>query len=469
MTDNPLRLLLEFDNRIQRDRDQPAPFLHRRDRRFALDCQHQGIQPGARQWLDHMNRLSGPGEGNSSVARELQIWRRINTGFAIGGALFGVITMLGLLFYEGGQRINVTVFLAFILLQLLLAVATTLQALVGWQPWHALTRKLRTNPASPTRTALQPLLAARAAQAGGFALATAGLLTLLVTVVIQDLAFGWSTTLDTAGGSYHHLVSTLAKPWAWLWPAAAPSAELVEATRFFRAAPDANTLAPERWGQWWPFLTMAWLFWALIPRLILLALSHWLLARRARHLLARHPGMQALLYRMETPTIDTGSSHSDADDLPDTSTTSQLTTLPDTPVCICWADAADNGLPEALSSLQGACSQAGGNASLAEDDAVLKLTGTQLANQPTPRVLLVTRSWQPPTGELNDFLDAARSQWPNGTRVTLVPLATNPNQPPANHLLEPWLRFAERLPAGFATVATPHAITRATPAQESRA
>lgn len=465
MTDNSLRLLLEFDNRIQRDREQPAPFLHRRDRRFALDCQQQGIRPDARQWLVQMDRLSGPGEGDQSVNRELHAWQRINAGFTLVGAIFGVITMLGLLFYEGGQRINVTVFLAFVLLQLFLALATTLQALVGWQPWRGLTRKLQTHPASSVRTALQPLLAARAAQAGGFALATTGLLTLLVMVVIQDLAFGWSTTLDTASASYHHLVSALAAPWAWLWPAATPSAELVDATRFFRAAPDAGTMPPERWGQWWPFLAMAWLVWALIPRLILLATSHWLLAHRARRLLAHHPGMQALLYRMETPTIETGSNHNDAEDLPDTGTTSQPTSLPDTPVCICWAGAGNSGLPQALSAVDNRCSQAGGNASLANDEAVLNLTAKQLASQPKPQVLLITSSWQPPTGELNDFLESARDHWPTGTQVTVLPLATDPEHPPANHLLEPWLRFTERLPAGFATIATPHA----TAAQESQA
>lgn len=48
--------------------------------------------------------------------------------------MFGCLTMLGLLFYEGGQRINITVILAFVALQLLLALFTTAQSLVGWQP-----------------------------------------------------------------------------------------------------------------------------------------------------------------------------------------------------------------------------------------------------------------------------------------------------------------------------------------------
>ena len=50
MIHNPLRLLLDFDDRIQRDRDQAPAFLHRRDRRFALDCQQRGQSPDAALW-----------------------------------------------------------------------------------------------------------------------------------------------------------------------------------------------------------------------------------------------------------------------------------------------------------------------------------------------------------------------------------------------------------------------------------
>lgn len=463
MTDTPLRLLLAFDNRVQRDRDQPANFLHRRDRRFALDCQQKGVQPDARRWLTQLDRLSGAGEPDPAVTRELRTWQRTNAGFVTAGAVFGVITMLGLLFYEGGQRINVTVFLAFVLLQLLLAMATTIQAWVGWQPWRVLVHKLFKSPSNPTRAALYPLLAARAGQAGGLAFATTGLLTLLVMVVIQDLAFGWSTTLNTASASYHSLVSTLSQPWGWLWPAAVPSAELVEATRFFRAAPDAGSTTPERWGQWWPFLVMVWLVWAWIPRLLLLIVSHGLLNHRARRLLARHPGMQALLYRMETPVIDTGTDRNDAADLPDTQTVNPLGRLPESAVCICWAGAGDQGLPRALAGIPQSCHQAGGNASLADDEAALIETGQRLAKMPEPRIVLLTLSWQPPTGELSDFLAAARCQWPEPTRVTLVPLANEPDQPPAEHLLAPWLRFADRQPAGFVTVALPVPETKREP------
>lgn len=455
MSQNPLRLLLDFDDRIQRDRDQPSAFLHRRDRRFALDCEEQGITPDASRWLAHLDRLSGPGGLPSAGSRELRLWRRVTGGFVAAGCLTGLLTMLGLLFYEGGQRINITVILAFALVQLILALATTIQSILGWQPWRGLMRRLRRDNATPTKGRLQPLLMARAAHAGGTGFALAGLATLLVMVVVQDLAFGWSTTLDTAAAGYHNLINVVALPWAWLWPGAVPSLELVEATRFFRAAPGTTGADPARWGQWWPFVVMLWMTWTVLPRLLLLVLSQVLLRQRARQLLARHPGMQALLYRMETATLDTGSGHNDAHDLPDTRTRVKPGILPDTPLMICWAGAGEPELPQRLLAPDTRLFKAGGRASLAQDDEVLTQVAAELAGQTPPAVIVVTRSWEPPTGELHDFLDTARQRWPASTRVALLPLAQDPNRLPSPHLVQPWLRFTERLPAGFASVTLP--------------
>jgi len=59
-------------------------------------------------------------------------------------------------------------------------------------------------------------------------------------------------------------------------------------------------------------------------------------------------------------------------------------------------------------------------------------------------VWLVTRGWEPPTGELADFIEQAGQSWPADTRIALLPLAPEPRQPLAQHQLDQWLRFAER-------------------------
>lgn len=78
-------------------------------------------------------------------------------------------------------------------------------------------------------------------------------------------------------------------------------------------------------------------------------------------------------------------------------------------------------------------------------------------------MLILTRGWEPPTGELQDFLLAARAQWPGSARVVLVPLA-DPSEPASGQRwLAPWQRFAERLPTGFATVAVATGDTATVP------
>ncbi|WP_417565371.1 DUF2868 domain-containing protein [Marinobacter sp.] len=455
MTDRPLRLLLGFDAQAQRDKSQPPAFLHRRDRKFALVCQEQGVAPDAARWLAHLDRLSGPGTTPSAADQTLAFWRRVNTGFAAAGLVVGVLTMAGLLFYDGGQRINITVLLAFVLLQLLLALFTSVQSIVGWQPWRWLIRRFQAGEARKgTINRLHPLLMARAAHLGGLCFAVSGLVTLLVMVVVQDLAFGWSTTLETPAANYHQLVQLIAAPWAWLWPSAAPDLALIEATRFFRADAENASLDPALWGQWWPFFTMLWATWVLLPRLLLWLLTSVLIRNRARRLTSSHPAMHALLYRMETPALDTGNEHNDADDLPDTRIRDNLLPLPDSDTLLCWAGAGEPELPETLRCGKQLIVPAGGRASLTEDEQALNQIADHLKTGGN-NVILLTRCWEPPTGELQDFLESARGLWPRGTRVALLPLAADINREPDTHQIQPWLRFAERVGNEFVRVSLP--------------
>ncbi|AZT82150.1 DUF2868 domain-containing protein [Marinobacter sp. NP-4(2019)] len=454
MTDTAIRLLLEFDDQVRRDREQPPTFLHRRDRKYAMDCHKRGITPSPRHWLAHLARLSGQA-GKSSADAALGTWRHIMMGFILAGSAFGVVTMLGLLFYEGGQRINVTVILAVAFLQLLLAGVTTLQAFAGWQPWRPLLTRFSDQRSNAVLRKLQPQLMARAAHVGGLAFGTCGLLTLLVMVVVQDLAFGWSTTLNTDSHRFLGLVQAISAPWHWLWPTAVPDASLVETTRFFRAQAGAITLNPARLGDWWPFVAMVWAFYVLLPRLVLAIIADGHLRFRASRLLKRHPGLTAWQYRMETPALETGNAHNDAEHQPDTSTNSQLKPLPESDTVICWAGAGEPELPDALNGPDTLVLRAGGRASLQDDTITLAKAADHLAHITRPAVIVVTRGWEPPTGELQDFLQHAREQWPRASHVAVVPLTTSGLDEPPAHQLQQWLRFTERLGTDFACVSLP--------------
>jgi hypothetical protein len=452
MTDRSLRLLLDFDGCAQRDGGQSSVFLHRRDRKFALTCEEQGIEPSPQRWIVYINRFNDAHPDVNQSTKLLRFWRRVNTSFVAAGALFGLFSMLALLFYDGGQRINITVIIAFVAFQLLLALLTTVQSLVGWQPWRLLLQGFGSHSQSEFVSHIQPVLMARSAHMGGLCFALAGLISLLVMVLLQDLAFGWSTTLETDASAYHAIIAVICAPWAWLWPAAAPDLGLVDATRFFRASGSQGDTNPALWGQWWPFITMLWTTWALLPRLILYLVAGVLIRRKSRQLLGKHPAMRELMYRMETETLDTGDEHNDAVDLPELKTQFALTPLPEASILLSWAGAGDTGLPTYLTHSKSMLAKIGGRVTLSEDQRTLEQVAIKLAQGSNRCVLLATRSWEPPTGELEDFIAKAQERWPKGARLVLVPLATNTALHPEQHQLLPWLRFACRIPANFVSV-----------------
>lgn len=447
MADGRLRRLLAFDRQVRRDQAQSPVFLHRRDRRFALDCQARNQKPTVDGWLAHLNRVGQLGGNSDAIAAPdpaMTRWQRVLTVFIIAGAILGIFSMAGLLFYEGGQRINLTLLLAFAALQALLAAFTMIQSAVNWQPWGAVVRRFGLKAADSPLSPLMPALMARVAHAGGACFGLAGVATLLVLVVIQDLAFGWSTTLDTSAGAYHGLLSAIAWPWQHLWPAAVPDLSLVEATRFYRADVSGQA-SPELWGQWWPFVVMVWLVYVVTPRLAGLVLAQIQIRVHADRTLADHPGKVALDYRLETPTVDTGNDHNDAADNPNEQTVAQYQALPDSQILIYWAGADNPELPDSLTAGHLMTLAAGGQNSLAEDEHTIERCAELLATQRKPAVTLVTRSWEPPIAELEDFILQARRQWPGKTRIALLPFSSDSGQPGGPRQLGQWLRFSERL------------------------
>ncbi|MEO7068682.1 MAG: DUF2868 domain-containing protein [Rhodanobacter sp.] len=437
-----LSLLLEFDEQYRRDRQQDRQFLHRRDRHLATTQDIDGSRGSLSTWLD---AVRGHDRDPAHAGERLRTWRWMRVLFVVGGSVLGAATMLGLLYYDGGRRINVSLIIGVALLQLLLAVLTTVQAWIGWQPWHGVFRTLvarwlpeHAEPQPVLRTLAAPL-AARIAQSGGLAFGIAALVVLLSQVVIHDLAFGWSTTLQASAPAYHELTSALAWPWHNWMPSAVPSLALVEQSRYFRVGP-AVTTNPELLGIWWRFITMLWLLYVIVPRVALLGLARAQLAWRVRQQLAVHPGRAALRERCTTPWIDSGGG-AGTGTLP-SADSGTLAPAPATlgRVLIRWADAGDPGLAWQWLGADALGLEAGGSASLDADGAVL-----EQARAIGGPVIILTRGWEPPTGELADFISHARQRL-NSAPIQLLPLAPgSPLTLPDAPALAPWQRFIKRL------------------------
>ncbi|MEM6708932.1 MAG: DUF2868 domain-containing protein [Pseudomonadota bacterium] len=259
--------------------------------------------------------------------------------------------------------------------------------------------------------------------ATGYALGAVG--TLIGLIAFTDMAFGWSTTLDVPSGAVADGVRWLSQPWGWLWPAAAPSLELVENSRFFRAAGIEAAVAPQL-GRWWPFLLMTLLVYGVLPRLLLL----WFARRRLRaaehRLLLRNPAVDRLLQRLTTPLAEHHRPPPEEgrhEGLPQA-----MVAAPSAPALeldgelqvIVWNDAIDaTGLEGRFPAIEAGTLQPlelGSTLSLAQEQASLA------ALPETTRLVVFAKAWEPPLLEFQDLLLRLAERLKPAGRVLVVPV-----------------------------------------------
>jgi hypothetical protein len=251
----------------------------------------------------------------------------------------------------------------------------------------------------------------------GLAFAAGALAATLAFVVFTDLAFGWSTTLDVDASLVHRMAATLAGPWQWLWPGAVPSLDLVETTRYFRIAPlndsEVHFIDPIRFGGWWPFLVMALAVYALVPRCLALGFGWLWLGRECGRALAETPGVDRLLERLTTPTVETraeeaegGVGHAPRGTVVRVKAEEWLDRVGGSaPWVIGWAEPVED---DALFALLGTdrlqIRDAGGRRTLEEDaERIAEIAAGQGG------VGLCVRAYEPPVLEVIDFLADLRA------------------------------------------------------------
>jgi hypothetical protein len=325
----------------------------------ALQARDRGLLPAAnvsdatasrsdllRRWLAAL-RSAEPGRlhPGATVAAAL---RALRAAVVLAGLLLGWGAATALLRYTGQEPVNVWDFLlVFVGLQILLfvlllcsfflpvaALGTPLlglfrglvaalyprlaaRGLLGndgprLAEWRALWHRLRSRRS--LYHAVEPWLLLGITQAFGVAFNLGALAGCLRLIVFSDIAFSWSTTLvQLDAHRFHALLHALSAPFGWLWGDAAPSAALVEATRYSRLegsyllSGGGRAAHPELVGGWWPFLMSALIAYGLLPRLGALIASQ----VRAAGLLQRLPlddaEVSRVLRRLAEPRVETRS------------------------------------------------------------------------------------------------------------------------------------------------------------------
>ncbi len=445
-----LALIVEIRHWLQEDRHTPYAERLSRDRGIGreLGSQPPASDPAARvvAWWERLGPRETSGLGHRVAAgRRLAgaclLVLGVLAGSAVGGIAFA---------YDGSHPINLATLLGVLVGLPALMLLLTLMVLPGRVPGLGAVQAVAAG-ISPGRWAgawLDRLLGAElfapgllsGSSTGAFSrwqlvvfsqwLALgffAGVLAAAVSLVtFTDLAFGWSTTLQISTARVEGWVEALAAPWAGWFPAAAPDAALVEASRYNRL--DTQPLPREtvqRLGAWWPFVLMVILVYGALPRLLLLLFGSWRLQRATERLLLDDPEVTALLDRLDTPLIGLGGEAgvNDAEAPARPAPGPEEAAGEGGVVGLIWNGALSGDRARAW--LTG---HLGAAAADLVDVGILQSAPERLAaldavaGGEVRRLVLMTKGWEPPLLEFMDFIGLLRERFGTGPSITVVPI-----------------------------------------------
>jgi hypothetical protein len=333
--------LFDLEIRVLEERRENEEARRTRYRNLGRRVTEQGASPddpGA--MLKAVLRLDP--ERRASGARFESALGLFQSLLAIAGILVGGSLSLGLLHYSGDHPVNILNVLAALVgaqlvLLLLLAVALLPRRRSSAGPFQGFLRSIlrklvsrAMHDAAPERLrileerldahrGLLRWLLVRATQIFGVAFNLAALAGCLYRVVFSDIAFGWSTTLHFDAQAFHSVAKALAAPWAWLFPHAVPSIQLVEMTQYshlegkylLRHAGE-RSIHPGIVGGWWPFLLLSIGTYGLLPRLVALTVASIRVGRILEGTPARNEEFRRLADWMGNPVVSTSASGADA-------------------------------------------------------------------------------------------------------------------------------------------------------------
>lgn len=416
---------------------------------------------------------------------------------AIAGLSAGLGTGAAVFWYDGSQPINILAVLSSLVLAPALLLIPTILLKIG----SLVMRRFQIKRATPSVPALSKALRAtiskilpqgrelftKASTLTAFHLALYGkvealylsLMSQLFTLsllfaaggygtwkmITTDLAFCWSATPALITPALvQYTTSILAIPWSFLDAAATPSLQLIEKTRYYRfhaPLPSALVYDPAVMGEWWAFLILTILTWAVLPRLILLLITYAHYAKAISYTLRHLPHVPALLaelrpggvYTTNTPDRSAQASTPQRQNITDNLDTAliQIPSVTASSKIIAWAiqDLNPNllTLPPQLSHISP--THAGGTTPTSEELAVIEAVG----NAPPPDVILIlVKSWEPPLLEFIDFLSDLRKATQKTTPIYVIPLTLDREKADntvwikvLGKLADPWIHVTSSL------------------------
>lgn len=389
-------------------------------------------------WIDeHIEKLPRP----RLSEKYANYMYGITLSVSVIAFILGLLSGLALLSYSGKEPVNVVYFMAMAVFLPLFTMTLTLismfransaqSMLVHISPAYWMVKVLSFLPNSVQEDLkslkINPLLAnwvvIKRSQIIALCFSFGLLLALLGMIVTKDIAFAWSTTLDISPEAFHAFLHFMAYPWKDLVPSAVPSLELIEHSQYFRLG---DKLSEEMignasmLGQWWKFLAMATLFYAIILRFLFYLLASVGLKRAIKKSLYALSGTERLLREMNEPIISTQASGTEEVFVPTQSDYAQIVNRLDTSYDVVQGWAIPKDQLVVLSDSYGVIApkfyEVGGSNSLDEDNEIISKSHGE--------VLLFVKSWEPPT---MDFVDYVKALSNKVDKVIIVPVGTADN------------------------------------------
>jgi hypothetical protein len=238
----------------------------------------------------------------------------------------------------------------------------------------------------------------------------------LLILLVNDLSFVWRSTLLDAKQVYP-VLNAIALPWFFV-DSAQPMYQLLVNTQDSRLATSA--LGGVDYGSWWKFLIMAQLFYGIAPRILLLLWAD----NRFKQLIKQRVIVEPVI--TDTPLINRQPAQA-----PLANVVNKAIHLADFTLVV-WADMPTHLLQQ-ITEVTGQPKElffVGPYGSFQQEQAAIK----------DPRLkLVIVASWEPPMGELMDFLQLGRGY--------LMPLDWKNNKfgPVSNLHLDEWRRCCFQL------------------------
>ena len=389
-------------------------------------------------WVEeHKHRLKRPllSETFSSY-----LYRVTFTLVLIAFAL-GLLTGIGLLSYSGREPVNVIYFIAVVIFFPLITMLLTFFAmfrassaqnvLIHLSPAFWMEKILGLMPAKVEESIktfqINPLLAnwmiLKRSQIIVLFFSFGLLLALLGVVVTKDIAFAWSTTLHISPEGLHDFLTTLALPWIEIMPSAVPSLELIEQSQYFRLGEklgEEMIAHASQLGEWWKFLALATLFYAIFLRILMLILVSFGYNHAVKRSLLTLKGATKLLREINEPIISTHAKRKESTFTPHEKSYGQIVNSLDASYDSIhgWAIPYNTLLllGDSMQVIAPEYFEAGGTHSFDEDAEVISKSHGE--------VLLLVKAWEPPTMDFVDYLSDLAQRV---DKVIVMPLGTKKN------------------------------------------